>query len=116
MGTVSGAAAQWIAKEYGGNFRVRSRTMTVDAASLTVAPNDPDRVALILINVGATSITISFDPTAVINQGIQLLDNGSLYSVNVRDDLIMPAWAHQAIGSAPGGSLFILEVTMESRS
>lgn len=116
MGTAIGAAAQFVAKEYGGNFRVRQSIQTVGAASVTVAPNDGDRTQLVIINVGTTQITLSFQPAAVLGQGILLLDNGSVYSVNVRDDAIIPAWAHQAISSAAGGSLLVLEVTKESES
>lgn len=116
MGTVIGAAAQFVAKEFGGNFRVRQAVVPVDAASVTVAPNAGDRVGLIIINVGATTITLSFAPSAVANQGILLLTNGAVYSVEVRDDAILPAWAHQAIGSAPGGSVLVIEVIKESES
>jgi hypothetical protein len=105
-----GAAAEFVAKEFGGRFTVSQRVVTVDATDVEVAPNDPDRVQLVLLNLGSTSITVSFKPAAVLNQGILLLDNASLYSVNVRDDAILPALMHRAIGSAVGGSLLVLEI------
>lgn len=116
MTTGIGAAAQFVAAQFGGNFRVRQSVRAVGVASVTVAPNDGDRVALVIINVGATQITLSFAPSAALGQGIILLDNGSVYSVNVRDDAILPAWAHQAISNLVGGSLLVLEVTKESVS
>jgi hypothetical protein len=116
MATAIGAAAQFVAKEFGGNFRVRQTTVPVDTASVVVAPNDPDRVWLSIINTGTTSITLSFRPTAIAGQGILLLDNGSVYSVQVRDDAILPAWALSAIGDLAGGTLEVFEITMESQS
>lgn len=116
MGQVSGAAAKFVAATYGGNFRVRQAVVPVGVASVPAAPNDPDRVALILLNLGATTITVSFQPTAVPGEGILLLDNGSVYSVNVRDDAIMPAWLHNVVSSAVGGSLLVVEIAMESVS
>lgn len=110
MSGVSGAAAEFVAKEFGGRFTVNQRVLTVDAGNVVVAPNDPDRVQLVLLNLGSTSITVSLDKTAVLGQGILLLDNASLYSVNVRDDAILPALQHSAIGSAPAGSLLVLEI------
>lgn len=116
MGTAIGAAAQFVAKEYGGNFRVRQAVVPVGVASITAAPNDADRVELVIINTGTTQVTLSFLPSAVVGAGVVLLDNGSVYSVNVRDDAIIPAWAHQAIGNLAGGFLTVIEVTKESES
>lgn len=112
MATAIGAAARFVAKEFGGAFRVRQEVVTVGTASIVAAPNDPDRVALILVNLGATTITISFQPAAVAGQGILLLDNGSDYSVNVRDDAIIPAWQHTVVSSAVGGSLLVVELAL----
>lgn len=116
MAKETGAAAQFVAAQFGGNFRVRQSVQAVGLASVTVAPNDGDRVALNIINIGTTAITLSFAPSAVSGQGILLLDNGSVYTVNVRDDAILPAWAHQAISAAIGGSLLVIETTLESKS
>lgn len=114
MGMAIGAAAQFVAKELGGDFRLRQTTVSVDAASVVVAPNDPDRVWLAIINTGATTITLSFRPTAVPGVGLLLLDNGSIFAVNVRDDMIMTAWQYAGIGDGAGGSLEVFEITRSS--
>lgn len=116
MGTPTGAAAQFVAAQFGGNFRVRQTVVPVGLTSITAAPNDGDRVALVIINTGATTVTLSFQPSAVDGQGVLLLDNGSVYSVNVRDDAIIPAWAHQAVSDLVGGELTVIETSLESKS
>lgn len=112
---VYGAAARYVQQRFGGNFRVRQTAVPVDAAQAVAAPNDPDRVALVIFNTGATQITIGYQQPVVSGVGVLLLANGSSYSVNVEQDSILPAWPHYCIGNGAGGTLFVVEVLLEGK-
>lgn len=114
MADAIGAAAQFVAQQYGGGFVVRSGTVAVGVAPVVIVPNDPDRVAVIVINIGTTQVTLAFRGDLTAGQGIVLLDNGSAYSVNVRDDAILPAWEHNGISNLAGGSIFVVEIIRET--
>lgn len=110
-----GAAAEFVASNFGGGFVVRDNVIAVGLVPVVVAPNDPDRVALVVVNIGAVAVTINYRENITLNQGIVLLDNGSTYSVNVRDDAILPAWMHAALSSGVGSTLFVVEIIRETR-
>lgn len=114
MATSQGIAAKFLQGLYGVNFRVRESVVAVGVTPVSAARNVPDRISLLITNTGTTAITLSTRPGIVSGKGILLLDNGSVYSTNVRDDGIIPAWLHFAIGAAPAGELYVVEIIGDS--
>lgn len=115
MTQILGAAAQLAAREFGFEFRVRERNLSVGVSQITVLKNQPDRTSILLINTGTTTITLSTRSPVASGSGIILASNGGSFSANVRDDAITPAWTWYAIGSGAGGSIQTLEVIADSR-
>ena len=82
---------------------------SVGTASVVAARNDPGRVALVIVNLSANTITVRPVNPATTTQGIRLGANGGAVAQNWQDDLILPALVWNAIASGANSDIFIVE-------
>lgn len=106
---VAGAASRFTQREYGGLFTVRETEVVVGTTVIVGAEQSPDRISLLMVNDGATNITLSSRAGVVSGTGLLLLGNGSFLSFNAREDGDIVALPWHAIGDLAGGSLHVVE-------
>lgn len=105
-----GAAAQWLEKEFGGSFQEAESEVVTAAAAVSAVGNDPDAVALLFVNFGATDIYVTLKGNPAGNAGIKLVANGGSVAFALRDDFTLPSreWFARSPGGA--GSLYVLRL------
>lgn len=111
MPNLSGIAAQWLEKEYGGRYALTKGVFVVGTTSAEALRNDSERVVLILVNTSVNTITINFGINATLINGIVLAANGGSFTANLRDDFILPGFQINAIASAAGSSMFFATIS-----
>ena len=105
-----GAALDFIVKEFGGTVEETDETVSVGTTVTDIVGNDPDAVALVLINLGATTVFVAPTNTVATNKGIQLNANGGFMSLIVRDDLILPANAWYGIADTAASDVYVIRI------
>lgn len=105
-----GAAAKYIANVFGGLYEEDDGTVSVGTAATKIVGNDPDALALTIINLSANTIYLrpSNNPSAT--KGIQIDANGGSVSMNVRDDLTLPTRAWWALATAAASDVYYVRV------
>lgn len=108
-----GAARAFTEAALGGPCNEFEDSVTVQTTATSIVNNSPDRVGLVIINLGANDIYIGLTPAVSTTNGIKLPANGGSVSMNVRDDFILPS--RQWWGIANGGTSATYELE-ETRS
>ena len=92
--TVSGLSAlqDFLLKEFGGPAEILSGVISVGTGITPLVGNDPDALALTIINVGANTVYVTPDNSAGTSRGIVLNSGGGAVSLIVRDDLTLPGY------------------------
>lgn len=111
-----GAALDWLKKEYGYNILETESTPVTSAVPVEVIQNDPDAVSVTFINFGGQDIFLSLRQNAPASSGIRIVANGGSFSLNLRDDLTLPARSWYATSPGGASSLYILRLRGETRA
>lgn len=85
---------------------------TVGVAVGLVLPNNPRRLAFVLVNMSANAIYVSPDADCAATHGIVLVPNGGTLALNYREDLILPSLNWYAIAAGAGSALYWLEAVI----
>ncbi len=111
--TPAGAALTYLRKKFGGNFREQESTPVIGAAAAQVVGNNPDRLALLVVVLGANTLFAGLLQTVSANNGIQVAPNGGSLSLLVDEDFTF--CTRQLFAVAPGGNtqLYVLELIRE---
>jgi hypothetical protein len=107
-----GAARWWVQGQLGGPTREQESNPVVHSLTLTtIAPSNPDRVELVIVNNTSGNVFIGLSTQNVsIGQGIQLPANGGSVSIFLVDDYTLPAREWVAISTVDGFPIYVLEV------
>ena len=108
-----GAVEKALQVRFGGLCSYRKRAVAVGVAQVVAAPNDPERMALLFVNLGATQIYVAPGIGVTALAGIRLGPNGGGVSLDTYEDAVLPAVEWFAIGDLAGGTLWILETFRE---
>lgn len=111
----TGAARYWTEKELGGPTRNVATTTTVQTTATTVVNNNPDRVGLVVINLGSVDVFAWIDNTVSTSKAVRLNANGGFFSLNVRDDFTLVAEQWVAIGNGGTAAVAAIEVINDVR-
>jgi len=105
-----GAAAEYVAREYGRPCETREVAVVLVAAAapVQVLPNDPNRMAWIVWNLGAGAAQVG--PTSAVGAlfGSNVAAAGGMVGASVREDGELPSrvlWGFSTVGT----TLYILE-------
>lgn len=111
--TPAGAALNYLRKKFGGNFREQESTPVIGVAAAQVVGNNPDRLALLIMDLGASTLFAGLLPTVNANAGIQIAPNGGSMSLIVDEDFTFTT--RQFFAVSPGGNtqLYVLELIRE---
>ena len=101
-----------IQKEYGVNvdFAENRVTDTVNTTVTKIAMNNPNRLGLIILNLGAYDIYVAPTSDVSLDKGILLTANGGGISFNLREDFMLPALSWYAIANGGASKVYVLEV------
>lgn len=104
-----GAARVYTEVALGGPCVEQESNPTIGATVATVAPNNPDRVGLTIINLGVNDLFIALNNGVSAANGIKIAASGGNIAMSVRDDFTLPA--REWDGICPGGnsSIYVLE-------
>lgn len=90
---------------FGGDFEESDAVTNVGVVAVQVVPNDPESVALTLVNTGSANIYVAPNNQVSASAGIILFPGGSV-SLTVRDDATLPAREWWALAAAAGQTLY----------
>ena len=113
---LSGAAAQYIAKEYGGAFEEDDGDVSVGTSPTKIVDSDPDSLALVIINLSANTVYLRPANNPSSSDGIQINASGGSMSINVRNDLTLPTREWWGVASAAGSDVYYIRVRRFSTS
>jgi len=108
-----GAVADFLAARYGGLISDRSRTVAAGLAVVTLCGNDPERVSLTFINLGAAEAYVSPEPNTSAALGIRLQANGGGVTFNLLEDSSLPSIEWTCLAAAAANNIYVLEVFRE---
>lgn len=103
------APVLFLRDRFGGDFEETDGVVDVDAAAILIARNDPECVALTIINTGTDDVYLAPNNKVSTAAGIELNPGGSL-SLTVRDDATLPTREWWAIGASAGQTVYFLRV------
>ena len=103
-----GAALDFTVKQLGGLVLEQESNPSISTSPVVVVPNNPDRVALVMVNLGAGNVFVSLANVPSASAGIFLGASGGSVTLNVRDDMTLPSRQWSAI--CPAGGPSVLEV------
>jgi len=83
-------------------------TPTVGTSVTQILREDPNRIAVVIINLGANSMYIGFDREISSTRGILLSANGGSYTAFWKEDFTLCARAMYAIAPAGSVSVYVL--------
>lgn len=89
--------------------RINPDTGSVGIAVIRVLPNNPNRFAFLIINLGTAAVFIAPDNAVSLTRGIRLAPSGGVFASNWREDGHLVGWNWFAISSAAAQDIFVLE-------
>jgi hypothetical protein len=109
---MAGPLSAAIERELGADTepRINPDTGSVGTTVVRVLPNNPNRFAFVVINLGAAAVYIRPDNSVSATGGIRLAPAGGSFSANWRDDFHLVGWDWYAIADAAAQDVFVLEV------
>jgi hypothetical protein len=116
MAALNGIAAEFSARFYGGRFESLQRDVTAGVAAANIVQNNPERAALLIINLSVNTVVIRPGGGATLTSGIVLAPSGGSFSTVLLNDLVLPSYSYDAIASAAASELFIVEVNRYART
>lgn len=110
----TGAARAFVEKLLGGPVREQESTVSTNLTVVSLIGNNPDRVALVLVNVAGQDAYISLAPTPSAAYGILITANGGSFSIDCTEDFTLPARQWFFSSSASATTLYVLEFISET--
>lgn len=107
---LTGAAAIWAANQYGGPMAVSQSVTPIGNTPTELYPNNPERVWMLLVNLGTDLIHLSYSQDVGAGEAIFLTPNGGFYGVQIREDIIMPTLPHWVVSVGTSTKLFHIEM------
>jgi len=83
-------------------------TSTVGTSVTQILREDPNRIAVVIINLGTNSLYIGFDREVSSSRGILLSANGGSYTAFWKEDFTLCARAMYAIAPAGAVNVYVL--------
>ena len=108
MSVAVGAAQSFIEGEFGGPTEEIDAETSVGTTPTKLVDNDPEALALTIINLGQNTAWVMFDNQPSSTRGIQLDAGGGVVSLVIRDDQTLPTREWYAITATGTTDLFTI--------
>lgn len=103
--------AEILMKRWGVRTQAAQRTVSLGLAAAEVAPNNPDRLGLLIVNLSTNSVYLALDNSVAATKGILLVPTGGSATFSIEDDFQMVGWAIWGIATGALSALYVIEVT-----
>lgn len=103
-----GANLAFVEGEFGGPITEQETEVTVGLTPLRIVDNNPEALALSIINLGTEGVYLAPSDLVSSSRGIFLESGGGLFSLNVRDDQGLPAREWWAVAETSSSILYIV--------
>ena len=103
-------AGRFAISRWGGPTTPKLTSATVGTSASRIVTNNPRRVKLVLLNLGASDVYVSFDSSVTTSAGIKLVASTGFLESNASDDgeeVLSEFWA---ISAAAGNTVMVSEV------
>lgn len=107
MAIINGVAAQYLAREYGGLFDLKTTRKTLGVTKAEILGPDPERVWVHMMNLSVNQINLGYDFELSATQSFLLTPSGGQFSVTTRDDFVIPNQQFVGFASAASSVLFV---------
>lgn len=108
----SGAALEYVGRRFGGPVETVKNplgdALTVGLAATRIAPFDPERVQLTLINLSVNEMFVLPGSDVSTTKGIRIGPNGGGVSFNVDQDGWLPCEEYHAVATAAGSAVLVV--------
>lgn len=107
---MGGAALEYLRQKFGGVFAELESAPSMAVATSSAVGNNPDRLGLLIMNLGSSSVTLGLKQPLVNGAGVIIAANGGAMSLNVDEDftLVTREWFGNV--SAGTSALYVLEI------
>jgi len=107
--------AELIEKRFGMVTRANANPLVeeVDIALTRILPNNPNRLAWIILNLSDNNVFISLDRRTADTHGILLTPNGGSAAMIYEEDFEGTCWAVFGVAAADNSDIFTLEVLID---
>ena len=103
-------AGRFAIGRWGGPTTPKLTSVTVGTSASRIVTNNPRRVKLVLLNLGASDVYVSFDSSVTTSAGIKLVASTGFLESNASDDgeeVLSEFWA---ISASAGNTVMVSEV------
>jgi len=105
------SVARLIEREFGGRLIVHEKIVSVTVTPVEVVSMNPDRLALLIQNIGVNNVYISTKPNVAVGEGLLLLANGGTIAYHWREDGYAPLYQWFAIATGDS-KLYVQEYVL----
>ena len=104
-----GAAQSFIEGEYGGPTEEQDIEKSVGSVTpVKILGNDPERLSVVIVNLGTEPVYVMFDDEVSTSRGIYLAGSGGFVSMDVRNDQTLPTREWFALSSTGTSDVFVI--------
>lgn len=101
---------RYIDAAYGGNFLVKNTDISVGLTSTQLAPNNYDRLSLVISNYGANDIYVWPGELPAGAQGIHIASGGGVMTLTAKDDLVLVGYDWHGVGKTGTSTALVIAV------
>lgn len=104
------AVYEHVLNTWGGSLVESEATVSVGITPTQIVAADPERIALIIVNVDAVSLTVRPSNRPTLAVGIVLQPNGSSLSINATEDFTLVTREWSGISSKASHSVYVFSI------
>ncbi len=104
------ALQAYLEEQFEGAYYVRDRTISVGGVAMEIAPNNFERLGLVMVNLSTANLYLSPSSKVSPTSAILLTGSGSTASLTAHNDLVLVGYGWYAISAVPPANVFVLEV------
>jgi hypothetical protein len=105
-----GTARHATEKALGGPTRENETNPTIQTTATMLVAANPDRVGLVIINLGTNDVYMALNNGVSTSNGVKLSAGGGNVSLNVNDDFTLVAREWDAIANGGTSAVYVLEI------
>jgi len=103
--------AKVLKDRWGVRTQAAQKTVSLGTSPAELVPNNPDRLALLIINLSTNSVYVALDASVSSSKGMLLAPSGGSGSFSIDEDFQLVGWAIWGIATGAGSPLYVIEVT-----
>jgi len=102
--------AKILRDRWGVRTMASHKTVSLGTSPAEVVPNNPDRLALLIINLSTNSVYLALDASVSSSKGMLLCSSGGSGSFSLEEDFQLVGWAIWGVATGAASPLYVIEV------